>query len=44
MVSGPWQFVVAKDSSGKNRLFVVAPYHPTHIANIWPGTDASMMN
>lgn len=44
MVNGPWQFVVAQDASGVNRLFVVAPYHITHVANIWSGTNASMMN
>jgi hypothetical protein len=44
MVNGPWQFVVAPDPSGTDRLFVVAPYHPTHAANIWSGTNASMMN
>ena len=40
MVNGPWQFVV--DSSKPARLFVVAPYHMSHIAYFWPGTDASM--
>jgi hypothetical protein len=44
MVNGPWQFAVAPDSSGSDRLFVVAPYHITHVANIWSGTNASMMN
>ena len=44
MVSGPWQFVVAADSSGHDRLFVVAPYHESHVANFWSGTNASMAN
>jgi hypothetical protein len=42
MVSGPWQFVVAKDDSGFERLFVVAPQDKTHVAYLWSGTDASM--
>jgi len=42
MVSGPWQFVVAADSMGHDRLFLVAPYDVTHIANFWSGTNASM--
>jgi hypothetical protein len=49
MINGPWQFVVAldpneKDANGNpmDRLFVVAPYHPSHVAYFWPSTDASM--
>src|ERR1700728_1922129 len=49
MVSGPWQFVVALDNNEKDvngnptdRLFVVAPQDPTHIAYLWPGPNASM--
>jgi hypothetical protein len=40
MVNGPWQFVPV----GNDRLYAIAPYHPTHIAFLWPGTNASMMN
>jgi hypothetical protein len=42
MVNGPWQFVVALDSAGKERLFVVAPYDDTHVAYLWSGSNASM--
>jgi len=42
MVHGPWQFVDGLGSNNNDRLFVVAPQDVTHLAYLWPGTDASM--
>jgi hypothetical protein len=44
MVFGSWQFVSSVDTTGNDRMFVIAPYDVTHIANFWSGTDASMNN
>jgi hypothetical protein len=44
MVNGPWVFAVYPDSTGEDRLFLVAPSDETHIAYFWSGPNASMRN